>query len=128
MGFIILFSLLLCMFKISHNKKVLIKREMPKAMAQPRVFVESRPSVVNTVLFPLLDMLSSSASSPAPDPAPAPAPAPAAPQPSKMAKPFGYGYPALQPGYQNAAAPLNSGVPPGSPAYSGFQQYAQVCI
>ncbi|XP_024597708.1 protein transport protein Sec24B isoform X2 [Neophocaena asiaeorientalis asiaeorientalis] len=71
------------------------------------------------------DMLSSSASSPAPDPAPAPAPAPAAPQPSKMAKPFGYGYPALQPGYQNAAAPLNSGVPPGSPAYSGFQQYAQ---
>ncbi|XP_059868859.1 protein transport protein Sec24B isoform X6 [Delphinus delphis] len=71
------------------------------------------------------DMLSSSASSPAPDPAPAPAPAPAAPQPSKVAKPFGYGYPALQPGYQNAAAPLNSGVPPGSPAYSGFQQYAQ---
>ncbi|XP_029091215.1 protein transport protein Sec24B isoform X7 [Monodon monoceros] len=71
------------------------------------------------------DMLSSSASSPAPDPAPAPAPAPAAPQPSKTAKPFGYGYPALQPGYQNAAAPLNSGVPPGSPAYSGFQQYAQ---
>ncbi|XP_036708581.1 protein transport protein Sec24B isoform X5 [Balaenoptera musculus] len=75
------------------------------------------------------DMLSSSASSPAPDPAPepdpAPAPAPAAPQPSKMAKPFGYGYPTLQPGYQNATAPLNSGVPPSSPMYSGFQQYAQ---
>ncbi|VFV42138.1 protein transport protein [Lynx pardinus] len=75
------------------------------------------------------DMLSSSASSPAPDPAPepdsAPASAPTAPQPSKMAKPFGYGYPTLQPGYQNATAPLNSGVPPSSPVYSGFQQYAQ---
>ncbi|XP_020957338.1 protein transport protein Sec24B isoform X1 [Sus scrofa] len=75
------------------------------------------------------DMLSSSASSPAPDPAPeadpAPAPAPAAPQPSKTAKPFGYGYPTLQPGYQNATAPLNSGVPPSGPVYSGLQQYAQ---
>ncbi|KAK2507213.1 hypothetical protein MC885_003804 [Smutsia gigantea] len=79
--------------------------------------------------FPLLDMLSSSASSPAPDPTPEPdpalAPVPTAPQPTKMAKPFGYGYPVLQPGYQNAAAPLNSGVPSSSPAYSGFQQYAQ---
>jgi protein transport protein SEC24 len=78
-------------------------------------------------------MHSSSASSPAPDPAsepdPAPAPAPAtASQPSKMAKPFGYGYPTLQPGYQNAAAPLNSGTHPSSPAYSGFQQYPQVCV
>ncbi|KAI5226025.1 Protein Transport Protein Sec24B [Manis pentadactyla] len=75
------------------------------------------------------DMLSSSASSPAPDPTPepdsAPAPVPTAPQPSKMAKPFGYGYPILQPGYQNATGPLNSGVPSSSPAYSGFQQYAQ---
>nr|XP_019597515.1 PREDICTED: protein transport protein Sec24B isoform X4 [Rhinolophus sinicus] len=75
------------------------------------------------------DMLSSSASSPAPDPAPesdpAPAPVPAVPQPSKMAKPFGYGYPTLQPGYQNAAAPLSSGVQPSSPVYSGFQPYAQ---
>ncbi|XP_008072921.1 protein transport protein Sec24B isoform X2 [Carlito syrichta] len=77
------------------------------------------------------DMLSSSASSPAPDPVPEPnptpaaAPAPAAPQPSKMAKPFGYGYPTLQPGYQNAAAPLNSGVQPSNPVYSGFQQYPQ---
>uniref|UniRef100_H0X1S0 SEC24 homolog B, COPII coat complex component n=1 Tax=Otolemur garnettii TaxID=30611 RepID=H0X1S0_OTOGA len=79
------------------------------------------------------DMLSSSASSPAPDPAPesdpapasAPASAPAAPQPSKMAKPFGYGYPTLQPGYQNATAPLNSGVQPSNPVYSGFQQYPQ---
>ncbi|XP_036083519.1 protein transport protein Sec24B isoform X6 [Rousettus aegyptiacus] len=69
------------------------------------------------------------ASSPAPDPAPepdpAPAPAPAVPQPSKMAKPFGYGYPTLQPGYQNAAAPLNPGVQPSSPVYSGFQPYTQ---
>lgn len=84
------------------------------------------------MIFPLLDMLSSSASSPAPDPAPeadpAPAPAPAAPQPSKTAKPFGYGYPTLQPGYQNATAPLNSGVPPSGPVYSGLQQYAQVCM
>ncbi|XDC76293.1 hypothetical protein R6Z07F_007466 [Ovis aries] len=73
------------------------------------------------------DVLSSSASSPAPDPAPdpVPAPAPAAPQPSKMPKPFGYGYPTLQPGYQNATAPLNSGGPSSSPVYSGFQQYAQ---
>ncbi|XP_047574149.1 protein transport protein Sec24B isoform X5 [Lutra lutra] len=75
------------------------------------------------------DMLSSSASSPAPDPAPepdaAPAPASSAPQPSKMAKPFGYGYPTLQPGYQNATAPPNSGVAPSSPGYSGFQPYAQ---
>ncbi|XP_039324337.1 protein transport protein Sec24B isoform X2 [Saimiri boliviensis] len=81
------------------------------------------------------DMLSSSASSPAPDPAhepdpapapaPASAPAPALPQPSKMAKPFGYGYPALQPGYQNAAAPHASGVQPSNPVYSGFQQYPQ---
>nr|KAF6502491.1 SEC24-like protein B, COPII coat complex component [Molossus molossus] len=75
------------------------------------------------------DMLSSSASSPAPDPAPepdhAPAPVPTAPQPSKVAKPFGYGYPTLQPGYQNAAAPPISGGQPSNPVYSGFQQYGQ---
>ncbi|XP_008570199.1 PREDICTED: protein transport protein Sec24B isoform X4 [Galeopterus variegatus] len=77
------------------------------------------------------DMLSSAASSPAPeptpdpDPGPAPASTPVAPQPSKMAKPFGYGYPILQPGYQNATAPLNSGVQPSSTVYSGFQQYPQ---
>ncbi|KAM9237304.1 protein transport protein Sec24B isoform 3-T3 [Dugong dugon] len=75
------------------------------------------------------DMLSSSASSPAPDPAPEPDPAPTlaspVPQPTKMAKPFGYGYPTLQPGYQNATAPLNSGVQSSSPVYSGFQHYAQ---
>nr|KAF6502489.1 SEC24-like protein B, COPII coat complex component [Molossus molossus] len=74
-------------------------------------------------------MLSSSASSPAPDPAPepdhAPAPVPTAPQPSKVAKPFGYGYPTLQPGYQNAAAPPISGGQPSNPVYSGFQQYGQ---
>ncbi|XP_075400054.1 protein transport protein Sec24B isoform X2 [Tenrec ecaudatus] len=75
------------------------------------------------------DMLSSAASSPAPDPAPEPDPAPtlapAAPPPTKMSKPFGYGYPTLQPGYQNAAAPLNSGVQSSSTMYSGFQQYTQ---
>lgn len=102
---------------------------MPEAAAHPGVPVE-RCFSVTTVTFPLLDVLSSSASSPAPDPAPGPAPAPAsaAPQPSKLPKPFGYGYPTLQPGYQNATAPLNSGGPPSSPVYSGFQQYAQVCI
>lgn len=85
---------------------------------------------VDSMFSPLLDMLSSSTSSPAPDPAPEPdpAPLPAVPQPSKMAKPFGYGYPTLQPGYQNAAAPLNPGVQTSSPAYSGFQPYTQVCI
>ncbi|KAM6221820.1 protein transport protein Sec24B [Rhynchocyon petersi] len=75
------------------------------------------------------DMLSSSPSTPAPDPVPeansAPTLAPAAPQPTRMAKPFGYGYPALQPGYQNAAAPLNPGMQSSNPAYSGFQQYTQ---
>ncbi|KAM5255379.1 protein transport protein Sec24B isoform 2-T2 [Ctenodactylus gundi] len=77
------------------------------------------------------DIHSSSTSSPAPDPAPepdpaqVPTPAPAAPPPSKMAKPFGYGYPALQPGYQNATAPLNSGGHPANPGYTGFQQYPQ---
>uniref|UniRef100_A0A8C6S2B4 SEC24 homolog B, COPII coat complex component n=1 Tax=Nannospalax galili TaxID=1026970 RepID=A0A8C6S2B4_NANGA len=81
------------------------------------------------------DMHSSSASSPAPDralepnPAPAqalsPAPTPTAPQPAKVAKPFGYGYPTLQPGYQNVAAPLNSGAHPSGLSYSGFQQYPQ---
>ncbi|XP_062964055.1 protein transport protein Sec24B isoform X4 [Cynocephalus volans] len=77
------------------------------------------------------DMLSSAASSPAPEPTPDPDPGPSpaspsvAPQPSKMAKPFGYGYPILQPGYQNATAPLNSGVQPSSTVYSGFQQYPQ---
>ncbi|KAM4834157.1 protein transport protein Sec24B isoform 2-T2 [Thomomys bottae] len=80
------------------------------------------------------EMHSSSASSPVPDPGPEPDPAPssasapasvsAAPHPSKMVKPFGYGYPTLQPGYQNTA-PLSSGVRPSNPVYSGFQQYPQ---
>uniref|UniRef100_A0A8C2PCR7 SEC24 homolog B, COPII coat complex component n=1 Tax=Capra hircus TaxID=9925 RepID=A0A8C2PCR7_CAPHI len=98
---------------------------MPPAANRP---VEPVASVTQpSELLQQKDVLSSSASSPAPDPAPdpVPAPAPAAPQPSKMPKPFGYGYPTLQPGYQNATAPLNSGGPSSSPVYSGFQQYAQ---
>ncbi|XP_056659069.1 protein transport protein Sec24B isoform X2 [Monodelphis domestica] len=62
-----------------------------------------------------LDALSSSTSSPAP--------APSIPQATKPTKPFGYGYPTLQPGYQNVA--LSSGAQPSNPTYSGFQQYAQ---
>uniref|UniRef100_F7A0Q7 SEC24 homolog B, COPII coat complex component n=1 Tax=Monodelphis domestica TaxID=13616 RepID=F7A0Q7_MONDO len=61
-----------------------------------------------------LDALSSSTSSPAP--------APSIPQATKPTKPFGYGYPTLQPGYQNVA--LSSGAQPSNPTYSGFQQYA----
>uniref|UniRef100_A0A6I8N7E9 SEC24 homolog B, COPII coat complex component n=1 Tax=Ornithorhynchus anatinus TaxID=9258 RepID=A0A6I8N7E9_ORNAN len=58
-------------------------------------------------------------------PTSSPAPAPSTPQPAKTSKPFGYGYPTLQPGYQNAA-PLSSGTQPSNPGYhSGFQQYAQ---
>ncbi|NXP82183.1 SC24B protein, partial [Ramphastos sulfuratus] len=53
-----------------------------------------------------------------------PVPTPSAPQTSKPSKPFGYGYPALQPGYQNAVPPApvqtsNSGHHPG------FQHYPQ---
>ncbi|XP_036619787.1 protein transport protein Sec24B [Trichosurus vulpecula] len=62
-----------------------------------------------------VDTLSSSTSSPAP--------ALSVPQATKPAKPFGYGYPSLQPGYQNVG--LSSGAQPSNPAYSGFQQYAQ---
>uniref|UniRef100_A0A5F8GWW9 SEC24 homolog B, COPII coat complex component n=1 Tax=Monodelphis domestica TaxID=13616 RepID=A0A5F8GWW9_MONDO len=51
-----------------------------------------------------------------------PAPAPSIPQATKPTKPFGYGYPTLQPGYQNVA--LSSGAQPSNPTYSGFQQYA----
>ncbi|XP_005002956.1 protein transport protein Sec24B isoform X2 [Cavia porcellus] len=73
------------------------------------------------------DMHSSSASSPAPDPVPEPqpVPTPTAPQSAKVAKPFGHSYPALQPGYQNAAAPPTSGVQPGAVPYAAFQQYPQ---
>nr|XP_020857079.1 protein transport protein Sec24B [Phascolarctos cinereus] len=52
-----------------------------------------------------------------------PAPALSVPQAAKPAKPFGYGYPILQPGYQNVG--LSSGVQTSNPAYSGFQQFAQ---
>ncbi|XP_069711615.1 protein transport protein Sec24B isoform X3 [Phaenicophaeus curvirostris] len=53
-----------------------------------------------------------------------PVPAPSAPQTSKPSKPFGYGYPALQPGYQNAAPPTP--VQPSNPAqHPGFQHYPQ---
>ncbi|XP_040607727.1 protein transport protein Sec24B isoform X3 [Mesocricetus auratus] len=80
------------------------------------------------------DMHSSSASSPAPDRASEPnstlaqalsaAPAPTAPHPTKVAKPFGYGYPTLQPAYQNAAPPPSSGGGhPSGPGYSGYPQH-----
>ncbi|XP_064366653.1 protein transport protein Sec24B isoform X2 [Dromaius novaehollandiae] len=53
-----------------------------------------------------------------------PVPAPSVPQTSKTSKPFGYGYPALQPGYQNATPPA-----PVQPSNSGhhpaFQHYPQ---
>ncbi|XP_021500774.1 protein transport protein Sec24B isoform X3 [Meriones unguiculatus] len=79
------------------------------------------------------DMNSSSASSPVPDRALEPnptlaqtlsaAPTPPAAQPAKVAKPFGYGYPTLQPAYQNAAPPPAPGAHPSSPAYSGYPQH-----
>ncbi|XP_062430110.1 protein transport protein Sec24B isoform X3 [Rhea pennata] len=58
-----------------------------------------------------------------------PVPAPSVPQTSKTSKPFGYGYPALQPGYQNATSPdpvqpSNSGHHPGLQHYP--QQYTGV--
>ncbi|XP_065490033.1 protein transport protein Sec24B isoform X3 [Caloenas nicobarica] len=53
-----------------------------------------------------------------------PVPAPSVPQTSKASKPFGYGYPTLQPGYQNAAPPAP--VQPSNPGHhSGFQHYPQ---
>ncbi|XP_023962608.1 protein transport protein Sec24B isoform X2 [Chrysemys picta bellii] len=56
----------------------------------------------------------SAASSPAPTP-----------QTSRTPKPFGYGYPTLQPGYQNAT-PSTSAMQPSNPGHhSGFQQYPQ---
>ncbi|KAM7317931.1 protein transport protein Sec24B isoform X3 [Alexandromys fortis] len=79
------------------------------------------------------DMHSSSASSPVPDRGPEPnptlpqalsaAPTPSAPHPTKVAKPFGYGYPTLQPAYQNAAPPPAAGGHPSGPAYSGYPQH-----
>ncbi|XP_010224401.1 PREDICTED: protein transport protein Sec24B [Tinamus guttatus] len=53
-----------------------------------------------------------------------PVPAPSVSQTSKMSKPFGYGYPALQPGYQNATPPAP--VQPSNPGHHpGFQHYPQ---
>ncbi|XP_065692827.2 protein transport protein Sec24B isoform X2 [Patagioenas fasciata] len=53
-----------------------------------------------------------------------PVPAPSVPQTSKASKPFGYGYPTLQPGYQNAAPPAP--VQPSNPGHHpGFQHYPQ---
>ncbi|NXH20189.1 SC24B protein, partial [Bucco capensis] len=53
-----------------------------------------------------------------------PVSAPAVPQTSKASKPFGYGYPALQPAYQNAAPPPP--VQPSNPGHHpGFQHYPQ---
>ncbi|KGL93673.1 Protein transport protein Sec24B, partial [Charadrius vociferus] len=53
-----------------------------------------------------------------------PVPAPSVPQTSKASKPFGYGYPTLQPGYQNAAPPTP--VQPSNPGHHpGFQPYPQ---
>ncbi|KAM6269536.1 protein transport protein Sec24B isoform 2-T2 [Porphyrio hochstetteri] len=53
-----------------------------------------------------------------------PVPTPSVPQTSKTSKPFGYGYPTLQPGYQNAAPPTP--VQPSNPGHHpGFQHYPQ---
>ncbi|KYO24427.1 hypothetical protein Y1Q_0002056 [Alligator mississippiensis] len=54
-----------------------------------------------------------------------PAPAPSVPPTSKTSKPFGYGYPALQPGYQNSAPPTSAMQPTNPGHHSGFQQYSQ---
>ncbi|XP_066042344.1 protein transport protein Sec24B isoform X3 [Chamaea fasciata] len=53
-----------------------------------------------------------------------PVPSPSVLQTSKASKPFGYGYPALQPGYQNATPPTP--VQPSNPGHHpGFQHYPQ---
>ncbi|XP_062992345.1 protein transport protein Sec24B isoform X2 [Elgaria multicarinata webbii] len=56
-----------------------------------------------------------------------PAPVPSVPQTSKSSKPFGYGYPTLQPGYQNVTPSLPSpAIQPSNSGYnSGFPQYPQ---
>uniref|UniRef100_A0A8B9I4H6 SEC24 homolog B, COPII coat complex component n=1 Tax=Anser brachyrhynchus TaxID=132585 RepID=A0A8B9I4H6_9AVES len=54
-----------------------------------------------------------------------PVPAPSAPQTSKTSKPFGYGYPALQPGYQNTAPPTPVQQPSNPGHHPGFQHYPQ---
>ncbi|KFP72267.1 Protein transport protein Sec24B, partial [Apaloderma vittatum] len=53
-----------------------------------------------------------------------PVPAPSVPQTSKASKPFGYGYPTLQPGYQNAAPPTPA-QPTNPGQHPGFQRYPQ---
>lgn len=57
-----------------------------------------------------------------------PVPAPPTPQTSKTSKPFGYGYPALQPGYQNTASPTPVQQPSNPGHHPGFQHYPQVHI
>ncbi|XP_063280720.1 protein transport protein Sec24B-like isoform X2 [Prinia subflava] len=53
-----------------------------------------------------------------------PVPSPSVLQTSKASKPFGYGYPALQPGYQNATPPTP--VQPSNPGHHpGFHHYPQ---
>ncbi|XP_047922332.2 protein transport protein Sec24B isoform X3 [Anser cygnoides] len=54
-----------------------------------------------------------------------PVPAPSAPQTSKTSKPFGYGYPALQPGYQNTVPPTPVQQPSNPGHHPGFQHYPQ---
>ncbi|XP_040412189.1 protein transport protein Sec24B isoform X3 [Cygnus olor] len=54
-----------------------------------------------------------------------PVPAPSAPQTSKTSKPFGYGYPALQPGYQNTVPPNPVQQPTNPGHHPGFQHYPQ---
>ncbi|XP_020664499.2 protein transport protein Sec24B isoform X5 [Pogona vitticeps] len=56
-----------------------------------------------------------------------PVPVPSVSQTSRTSKPFGYGYPTLQPGYQNVTPPLPpSATQTGSSSYnSGFPQYPQ---
>ncbi|XP_069097270.1 protein transport protein Sec24B isoform X4 [Pleurodeles waltl] len=46
-------------------------------------------------------------------------------QTSKPAKPFGYGYPSLQPGYRNSVPPTSSAPSSMAPYRSEFQPYAQ---
>ncbi|XP_067424357.1 protein transport protein Sec24B isoform X3 [Emydura macquarii macquarii] len=47
------------------------------------------------------------------------------PQVLRTPKPFGYGYPTLQPGYQNATPPTSAMQPSNPGHHSGFQQYPQ---
>ncbi|XP_066576319.1 protein transport protein Sec24B isoform X2 [Amia ocellicauda] len=55
------------------------------------------------------------------------APNPPASQASKAAKPFGYGYPSLQPAYQQSPVPRADSTPPQSSGFNppGYQQFSQ---